>query len=156
MKLEELGVVRLACGLRAPYLAREAITTWLGRTHTAWEIVMLAASELVTNAVKYAGAPSVGDGPSAITIKLSQDPLVLRLAVTDPGSNFSAPTRIPLQVPNLRSEHGRGLAIVETLSRGRWGSYRMPGTGHRHVWCHLDRHLNGAQLEELFCDPAAS
>lgn len=145
---EFLGVIQLACSSRAPYLAREAISRWLDTAHAAWELVTLTASELVTNAVKYAD-PSDGDDPTNITLKLSQDPLVLRLGVTDPGSNCSAPTLVPLQVPNLHSEHGRGLAIVETLSRGRWGSYRMPGSSHRHVWCHLDRHPTQAQMEEL-------
>jgi anti-sigma regulatory factor (Ser/Thr protein kinase) len=155
MKFEELGTIQLACGVRAPYLAREAINCWLETAHAARELVTLAASELVTNAVKYADAAGAGDGPTDITLKLSQNPLVLRLAVTDPGSNCSTPIRIPLQAPNLHSEHGRGLAIVEALSRGRWGSYRMPGNGHRHVWCHLDRHPTEAQMEELFCAPVA-
>lgn len=152
-KLEELGAIQLACSTRAPYLAREAITTWLGGAHAAREIVILAASELVTNAVKYADATGTGDGPGEIALKLSQDTIVLRLAVTDPGSRCSTPARIPLQAPNLHPENGRGLAIVENLSRGRWGSYRMPGSGYRHVWCHLDRHPTAAQLEELYCAP---
>lgn len=153
-KFEELGSIQLARTTRAPYLAREAITTWLGSAHAAWEIATLTVSELVTNAVKYADALDAGDGSGEIALKLSQDSVVLRLAVTDPGSCCSAPARIPLQTPNLHSEHGRGLAIVENLSRGRWGTYRMPGSGHRRVWCHLDRHPTPAQMEELFHVPA--
>ncbi|TMR04298.1 ATP-binding protein [Nonomuraea turkmeniaca] len=154
-EFEEIGAIRLACNARAPYLAREAITRWLGSSHAAREIVTLAVSELVTNAVKYADATGTGAGCEDITLKLSQDSVVLRLTVTDPGSNCSTPTRIPLQAPDLHAEHGRGLAIVETLSRGRWGSYRSPGSGCRHVWCHLDRHPTEAQLEELYCAPVA-
>ncbi|NRQ30929.1 ATP-binding protein [Nonomuraea sp. NN258] len=154
-QFEELGVLQLACSARAPYLARTAITRWLGTTHAAREIVALAVSELVTNAAKYADATDAGDGRAGITLKLAQDAVVLRLAVTDPGSTCSTPARIPLQAPNLHAEHGRGLAIVETLSRGRWGSYRMPGSGCRHVWCYLDRHPTEAQLGELYRAPVA-
>ncbi|MFI6184288.1 ATP-binding protein [Nonomuraea sp. NPDC051191] len=152
---EELGVVQLACSDRAPKLARQAVTAWLGTKHTACEIVTLATSELVTNAVKYtdATATAANDDRDQITLKLSQDEAVLRLVVTDPGSRCSAPARIPMQGPNLHSEHGRGLAIVDNLSRGRWGSYRMPREGHRCVWCHLDREPTPAQLEELFRAP---
>lgn len=151
---QELGVIQLARSTRAPYLAREAVTVWMGSAHAAWEIVTLAASELVTNAVKYSDATSTDGDLGLITLKLSQDAAVLRLAVTDPGSCCSAPACIPLQTPNLHSEHGRGLAIVENLSRGRWGTYRMPGSGHRRVWCHLDRHPTPTQMEELFHVPA--
>ncbi|GAA0944782.1 hypothetical protein GCM10009560_59100 [Nonomuraea longicatena] len=108
------------------------------------------------NAIKYADVTDTGDGLEEITLKLSQDPLVLRLVVTDLGSTSSAPALVPLQVPNLFAEHGRGLAIVDALSRGRWGSYRMPRKRHRYVWCHLDRHPTEAQVENLFCAPVAS
>ncbi|WP_143078969.1 ATP-binding protein [Nonomuraea pusilla] len=150
---EELGVTQLACNDQAPYLARQTVTAWLGTAHAAHEIVTLATSELVTNAVKYADTTDTDDNCGSITLKLSQDEAVLRLAVTDPGSRCSAPARIPMQEPNLHSEHGRGLAIVDNLSRGRWGSYRMPGGGYRCVWCHLDREPTPAQIEELFQAP---
>ncbi|MFI9552735.1 ATP-binding protein [Nonomuraea endophytica] len=152
-KLEELGVIQLACDARAPYLVRQAITTWLGGAHAATEIAVLVTSELVTNAVKYADASGTGDGSGHIAVRLSQNAVLLRVGVTDPGSHCSTPACIPLQVPNLHSEHGRGLAIVKNLSHGRWGTYRMPSTGYRHVWCHLDRYPTEAQLEQLYCAP---
>jgi two-component sensor histidine kinase len=115
--------------------------------------VTLAASELVTNAVKYSDAASSGDDIDAIKLQLSQGPDYLRLAVTDPGSVTAAPPNIPPQTLNLHAEHGRGLVIVESLSRRRWGSYRIPPKGLRLVWCHLDREPTPAQLEELFRAP---
>ncbi|MBF8193692.1 ATP-binding protein [Nonomuraea sp. K274] len=151
--LQELGTIQLAHSDRAPYLARDAVSRWLGGEHPAREIVALAASELVTNAVKYSDASSTGDDADAIKLELSQGADYLRLAVTDPGSSCSARPSIPLQTPNLHSEHGRGLAIVEALSRRRWGSYRVPPRGLRLVWCHLDRQPTLAQLEELFRAP---
>ncbi|MET8987815.1 ATP-binding protein [Nonomuraea wenchangensis] len=150
---EQLGATRLPCSDQAPYLARQAVRAWLGIEHAAQEIVTLATSELVTNAVKYTDATATDDNCSQITLKLSQDKSVLRLAVTDPGSRCSTPARIPMQGPNLHSEHGRGLAIVDHLSHGRWGTYRMPRGGYRCVWCHLDREPTPAQMEELFRPP---
>ncbi|GAA1771787.1 ATP-binding protein [Nonomuraea bangladeshensis] len=150
---EKLGVTQLPCSDQAPYLARQTVRAWLGTEHAAFEIAMLVTSELVTNAVKYADATTADGPPGQITLKLSQDESILRLVVTDPGSRCSAPARIPMQGPNLHSEHGRGLAIVDNLSRGRWGSHRLPSGGHRCVWCHLDREPTPAQLEELFHAP---
>ncbi|MFI7110828.1 ATP-binding protein [Nonomuraea sp. NPDC050227] len=150
---EELGATQLTCNDQAPYLARQAVCRWLGTEHAAYEIATLATSELVTNAVKYTDATTADGSPCQITLKLSQDETVLRLVVTDPGSRCSTPARIPMQEANLHSEHGRGLAIVDNLSRSRWGSYRTPGSGDRCVWCHLDRKPTPAQLEELFQTP---
>ncbi|MEU6715764.1 ATP-binding protein [Nonomuraea sp. NPDC046802] len=148
---QEIGVIQLARNDQAPYLAREAITTWTGTAHPAREILILVASELVTNSVKHAALDS---GPSVdldwVKVELSQGPEFLRLVVTDPGSACSTPSYIPMQAPNLYAEQGRGLAIVENLSRGRWGSYRLPASGHRVVWCYLDLSPTPAQLEELF------
>ena len=148
--LHELGVIRLECTDRAPYQARKAVTAWTGTTHPAQEILILAASELVTNTVRHAA----GIGPSGdlawIELTLSQGLDFLRLEVTDPGWVCSTPSRTPMKASNLYAEQGRGLAIVEKLSRGRWGSHRRPGNGHRTVWCHLDLSPTPAQLEELF------
>jgi anti-sigma regulatory factor (Ser/Thr protein kinase) len=150
---QKLGVIQLARDDRAPYLAREAVTAWTGPAHPARETLILVASELVTNSVKHAA----GLGPSGdldwIELTLSQGPDFLRLVVTDPGSACSAPSCIPMQASNLYAEQGRGLAIVDNLSRGRWGSYRLPASGHHVVWCHLDPSPTPAQLEELFHGP---
>ncbi|MEU6720768.1 ATP-binding protein [Nonomuraea sp. NPDC046802] len=143
----EIGVIRLARNDRAPYLAREAVTAWTGTAHPAREILSLAASELVTNAVKHAADIGPSDD---IELQLSQGPDYLRLVVTDPGSARWTPSPIPMQGSNLYAEQGRGLAIVHNLSRGRWGSHRLPESGHRVVWCHLDLSPTPAQLEELF------
>jgi anti-sigma regulatory factor (Ser/Thr protein kinase) len=158
-ELRTLGTVDLTRSSRAPQLAREALTDWLEPAHPALDITLLAASELVTNAVLYAGPPKAGTGgdtpENLIAVRLSQASDYLRLAVTGPGSTCSRPMAIPLQTPDLNAERGRGLAIVRALSRDRWGSYRLPGNGTRLVWCHLDLEPTAAQIEELFCAPAA-
>ncbi|WP_344820842.1 ATP-binding protein [Nonomuraea africana] len=155
-QLQAIGTTALARSDRAPALAREAVGDWLEPAHPAREITVLAASELVTNAVRHSSTaqPSaVTQGtPDVITLRLSQGSDYLRLAVTDPGSSCSEPSVIPLQVPNLNAERGR--AIVEALSRGRWGSYRLPPAGLRLVWCHLDLTPTPTELNELFCAPA--
>ncbi|MFD9939568.1 ATP-binding protein [Nonomuraea sp. NPDC059023] len=160
--LQPVGILHLARSDRAPYLAREAVSAWLGRAHPVTEITVLAASELVTNAVRYADTSRTGnssgngegDGSQgSITLKLCQGADCLRLGVTDPGSSCSKPSAIPLQVPSLNAERGRGLAIVQALSRNRWGSFRLPVTGGRVVWCHLDLNPTPAQIEELFLAP---
>ncbi|MFE0156741.1 ATP-binding protein [Nonomuraea sp. NPDC059007] len=162
-ELHNLGAIELACSARAPYLARQAIDAWLGIGHPASEIAQLATSELVTNAVKYADAnggtasvPDItaDDPEGVITLKLCQGSDYLRLGVTDPGSSCSKPSAIPLQAPSLEAERGRGLAIVQALSRNRWGSFRLPLSGGRVVWCHLDVEPTPAQIEELFLAPA--
>ncbi|MEV4362706.1 ATP-binding protein [Nonomuraea sp. NPDC049625] len=156
-ELQAIGTIRLARSGRAPYRARQTVSVWLEPEHPAREIAVLAASELVTNAVRYADAPSSsagpGGSPEAITLELYQGRDYLRLAVTDPGSSCSEPSCIPLQAPSLDAERGRGLAIVEALSRNRWGSYRVPPDGLRLVWCHLDLNPTPAQVEELFRSP---
>ena len=91
-----------------------------------------AVSELVTNAVQHGRAP--------ITLRVTAMPRTLRVAVTD-GSNrppklrSRARTR-PLASDRRSGNHGRGLAIVETVA-DRWGcapSVQSPG---KTVWCDL-------------------
>ncbi|GAA4102230.1 ATP-binding protein [Nonomuraea soli] len=158
-QLHTIGAATLARSNLAPSLARGAINDWLETTHPAREITVLAASELVANAVQHSNAmgasASVQETQDVITLSVAQGSDYLRLAVTDPGSSGEGPSMIPLQVPGPNAEHGRGLAIVNALSRGRWGSYRLPHAGLRLVWCHLDLTPTPAELNALFCAPAA-
>ncbi|MFG1709489.1 ATP-binding protein [Nonomuraea sp. M3C6] len=151
---QQLGVIQLARDARAPYLARKAVTAWAGAAHPARDILILVVSELVTNAVRHAADVSPGGDPDEFELTLSQGPDFLRLVVTDPGSPCSSPSCIPMQAPNLYAERGRGLAIVDRLSRGRWGSYQLPVNGHRVVWCYLDLSPTPEQLAEIFRAPA--
>jgi anti-sigma regulatory factor (Ser/Thr protein kinase) len=72
--LHELGAVRLALSDRAPRLAREAVNGWLGADHPAREIVILAASELVTNAVRHSDPAHTRDSTDPIMLELAQAP----------------------------------------------------------------------------------
>ncbi|MGN9783304.1 ATP-binding protein [Nonomuraea sp. ZG12] len=134
--LTELGEAKLVRDAQAPRLARETVTAWIGRSHPVRDVLVLVASEMVTNAVRHA---DTGCDRRWVLVHLSQGIDFLRLTVTDPGSLFSAPHRIPAQEQlSDKAEGGRGLAIVAELSRERWGSQLLPPSMHRVVWCDVD------------------
>jgi anti-sigma regulatory factor (Ser/Thr protein kinase) len=140
-----MGIIELARNSHAPRRAREAVTAWTGRDHAALDVLTLAASELVTNAVQHA---DTGCDRRWVLVQLSQSVDFLHLTVTDPGSLFSAPYRIPRQEQfNDKAEGGRGLAIVAELSRGRWGSHLLPPSMHRVVWCDLGVDMSGLDTQ---------
>jgi anti-sigma regulatory factor (Ser/Thr protein kinase) len=139
--MTEMGIIELARNSHAPRRAREAVTAWAGPDHAALDVLTLAASELVTNAVQHA---DTGCGRRWVLVQLFRGIDFLRLTVTDPGSLFSAPYRIPMQEQfNDEAEGGRGLAIVAELSCGRWGSHLLPQSMHRVVWCDLGVDISG-------------
>lgn len=115
---------------------RPTAVTLASDYHAALDGLVLAVSELVTNAVTHA---DTGCDRRWVLVQLFEGAGFFRLAVTDPGSMFSSPHHIPSQQQKIKgAEDGRGLAIVAELSRGRWGTSRMPISMHRVVWCDLD------------------
>ena len=106
--------------------ARRRLTGHLracGVVDTAVEDAAVVVSELVTNAVVHARS-----GPLLV---LSVRGDVLRIVVRD--DDGGTPPQ-PLAVDDDAS-HGRGLALVEAISR-RWGVERQPDGG-KSVWCEL-------------------
>jgi anti-sigma regulatory factor (Ser/Thr protein kinase) len=83
---------------------------------TAADDAVLAASELVANAVQ--AAPG-----STVTLCIARQPGCVRVTVLDSSPDPAAAGR---PRPDTLAEGGRGLMVVATLSR-RWGSYRVPG-----------------------------
>ncbi|MCW2899391.1 MAG: Magnesium or manganese-dependent protein phosphatase [Streptosporangiaceae bacterium] len=79
------------------------------------EDVELAASELVTNAVRYGGQ-------DPIELVLSIDDRTVRIEVMDGGEG----TSLPRVCPEPGGEQGRGLVLVEFLAE-RWGARKGPG-----------------------------
>ncbi|MCA2180422.1 ATP-binding protein [Nonomuraea glycinis] len=131
--LTALGETKLARDAQTPRLARATVTAWIGRSHPVRDVLLLVASEMVTNAVRHA------DTGCWVLVQLFQGIDFLRLTVTDPGSALSAPHLIPTQEQlGDEAEGGRGLAIVAELSRGRWGSHLLLPSMHRAVWCDVD------------------
>lgn len=152
--MTEMGTIELTRDAHAPRHAREAVTAWAGRDHAALDALTLVASELVTNAVQHADS---GCDRRWILVQLSQGIDFLRLTVTDPGSLFSAPYRIPTQEQaNDKAEGGRGLAIVAELSHGRWGSHLLSPSMHRVVWCDLDVDISEIDTQHTHFPPFLS
>lgn len=87
--------------------------------------VLLAASELVTNALLHGKPP--------LSLELTANRSTLRVAIFDGGDENVAP-RGEL-VADATS--GRGLAIVEVLS-SRWAVERTAGRGGKVVWFEID------------------
>ena len=90
----------------------------------AAERYRLVVSELVTNAVKHAGPPAVGQ----IRLKVRLGAETLRIEVADSGPGFR-PTRLDR---SPERESGRGLMIVDHLA-DRWGT----DPAANRVWCEL-------------------
>lgn len=109
-------------GREARRFVASSLTAWgwqKERCSDLWEDIMLLASELAVNATKHTGLP--------MDICLSDWPgQFLRVEVSDTGTGV--PRR---RVPGPLDEDGRGLALVDLLSR-RWG---VVGSGDgKTVW----------------------
>jgi anti-sigma regulatory factor (Ser/Thr protein kinase) len=77
----------------------------------------MVASELITNAITHAGAPSVG-----LELTCLEGTRTLAIVVTDPS-----PVPPVKRDPAAGAAHGRGLHVVDALS-ARWGwRPRHPG-----------------------------
>ncbi|MBO3752947.1 ATP-binding protein [Streptosporangiaceae bacterium NEAU-GS5] len=87
----------------------------------------LVASELVTNAVRYALYPQGPSDDHPITLMLLRVTPHVLLAVADPSNEVPTPKE-----PDFVSEHGRGLYIVETYSQA-WG-WDPLDEGGKAVW----------------------
>ncbi len=121
----------------APSLARRQTRRVLGEWNLAAEAIETAellVSELVTNAAKFTGQLPAGlahpdlaqVGVVTTTLKCTQDQLTIE--VSDSDSNPPIATD-----PVLDSESGRGLMLVEALSK-EW-SYNFPPAGGKTVYC---------------------
>jgi anti-sigma regulatory factor (Ser/Thr protein kinase) len=116
--------VRLACDLASSRMARQLIR----RICREWGIpgvsanAAVVASELIDNMVHHARSEG------QLRVELCRNSLTISLADADP--------RLPqLRVPGLREVGGRGLVLVDKLSR-TWGTASRPGGG-KVVWAVL-------------------
>ena len=116
-KMEEV-TLRIASNLSAPGLTRSRLATIKTRLEPRYDDVVLVASELVTNAVRYGSS-------EGIDLKLTNRGGCIRVEVTDHGTGFS--------IDDPRGD-GLGLNIVERLA-DRWG---MKGGQHKFtVWAEI-------------------
>jgi len=117
--------LQIAGGPDAPGDARMA----LRRAHPElppdlMQMVVLLASELVSNAVKHAGSNS-------IAVRCAVTPQCVRVEVADQGPGF-VPDPGPIDPSHVG---GWGLHLVDELS-SRWGVADGPGS---RVWFEIDR-----------------
>ncbi|MEU9887580.1 ATP-binding protein [Sphaerisporangium sp. NPDC051011] len=121
-----LGTTGLAGVRESVPHARTEVRRWLGDSHPAVDDVVLATSELVTNAIIHTGCGA----DDYIGLTVTEQDGAIRIEVNDPGSSVSEPE--VRKDPD--AESGRGLLIVRELSHD-WGSCDDgPGIG-RTVWC---------------------
>lgn len=125
--------VRLAAVPSAVPWARRVVHRVLGE----WALeeiadpALLLVSELVTNAVQASGGCSCEDGRR-------HEIIVLLVALTESGLLLqvwdSSPVPPVLQEPDITSDRGRGLVLVDVLAQA-WG-HNLAGGG-KVVWCEL-------------------
>jgi signal transduction histidine kinase len=88
------------------------------------QMIVLLASELVSNAVKHAGA-------AMVAIRFAVMPDLVRVEVADEGPGFDHSAA----APDPSGVGGWGLHLVDELS-SRWGVSEGPGA---RVWFEIDR-----------------
>jgi anti-sigma regulatory factor (Ser/Thr protein kinase) len=114
---------------RAPGLARRELAQFARSTELdaiEYEALRLLVSELVTNAVRHAGAR----GEEEIGLRVQASRETIRIEVSDHGIGFE----LPKSIPAPRADGGYGLLIVDRLC-ARWGTEHNGGSL---VWCELD------------------
>ncbi len=111
----------------SPWQAREAVAGLEPHLDGAYHDVLVAVSELVTNAVRHADA-----GPDArIDLRVLRSGDRIRVEVTDEGVGFTKPAEVrPLEAGR---DHGCGLAMVDEIA-DHWG---VDSTDRTTVWMEL-------------------
>jgi anti-sigma regulatory factor (Ser/Thr protein kinase) len=139
MKSETFEEIYLTSTSDSVPRARSEVRKWLGYDHPAVEDAVLVVSELVTNAIVYSDQGNAGD-LIRLTLTTAED--FLYVEVSDPGSASTAPhlSREMNVQPRMSTEGGRGLFIVDTLSRGRWGIRKHGRSLGWTVWCAIATH----------------
>jgi anti-sigma regulatory factor (Ser/Thr protein kinase) len=100
---------------------RAALQTW--ELDGFGEVTEVLTSELVSNVVRYVGAP--------MTLRAFRQPFSIRVEVDDPSDD------LPLaQHPDPLDERGRGLHLVDALAT-RWG-VTPHGERGKTVWFEID------------------
>ncbi len=115
--------------------ARRWARTVTGLPREDADVLELLLSELVTNALEHSAS---GQGGHVTVTLACLDSNAIRLAVMDAGPRRGAPTTVPhVNEADPGLEYGRGLALVERLSR-RWGFLGVPGAPLT-VWAVISR-----------------
>lgn len=127
---ENALAARISVDLTMPVAPLAQIRQWLATVlselaEDLLQDLMLVCTELVSNAYDHACAPR------RLRVHRSRDRLALRIEVDD-----GSPERLPLAgTSRLGAFRGRGLIMVDHLSRRRWGTHL--GTEGKTVWAEL-------------------
>lgn len=101
--------------LPAIRLARHVLANWLellpGVDIDGIDDLLIAGSELVTNAVRHAGGP-----PAVVTLRARTEGDAVVVEVEDGGDGFAWPVAHAMVDVVVHEENGRGLFIVEALT----------------------------------------
>lgn len=114
-------VLQLALDRAAPARARRAVSH-AAATHPRVDDLILATSEIVTNAVRHTNADEA-------VLHLETTARWVRVAVEHPGNAFH-----PTDPATTHGPSGRGLAIVEAVV-DRWG---VEGAERTTVWFEIE------------------
>lgn len=108
--------MRFPVTLGAPSAARRSLEDLSSRLDAGTlERIRLLVSELITNSIRYAGLDGA-HGEGWISLKVEENPGVIRVEVTDSGPGFR-PTDFPVVKDRVS---GWGLYLVDRLA-DRWG-----------------------------------
>jgi anti-sigma regulatory factor (Ser/Thr protein kinase) len=156
MRSEETGPATAACHVPSPLgetttsvprpSGASLVTRWprharsvslargaLRRELVAWELqnvseaAELVLSEVLTNALRHARGP----GDAYVETRFTRLPTGVRIEVLDPDE-----TPPVIRTPSRDDEGGRGLALVDAITGGRWGVAARDGGG-KCVWAEV-------------------
>jgi hypothetical protein len=111
-----------------PYAARRAVACWVG-DHPVLDNLQLVVSELVTNAFTHGVSGS--EAECRVRLRLETERRNFKLSVVDPAERGGTPRL--LEMGDVDAEHGYGLALVDAITGGMWGSHANK-YGERVVW----------------------
>lgn len=110
--------------------ARATLACWGLSGHA--NVIELIVTEMVTNAVAASAGLRNGPGLLVIRVCMITDGDVLTVEVWD-----QAPGIPVLRPPAGLAESGRGLAIIDELTGGRWGSQPAVGQPGKCTWAEV-------------------
>ncbi|MGW8066680.1 ATP-binding protein [Streptomyces ziwulingensis] len=115
-----VGIMRRIAAARLRYCGLESMT----------DDVMLIISELLTNALQHSGT-------TEISLNITVEDGTLRIRVRD-----GMPGACTAQRPKDTSESGRGLLLVDALTKGSGGDWGVVDAGAE-TWCSLPVPVEG-------------
>ncbi|MDP9870366.1 MULTISPECIES: ATP-binding protein [Streptosporangium] len=126
MMIGLLSEYQVPGGTQAPGQARDWVRDLISSEHPLHDDLVLAVSELVTNAVRHTRSGNGGQ----VAVGLETGPDYVLVEVRDDGSESSAPQ--VLEVDEL-AESGRGMKLLSDRSEA-WGVREEAGAKGRTVW----------------------